>query len=366
MNQRTVGKIILAKVLEMPLSKYLAYIERITQERSNSSHREVALVKKSDRPRRPVRQNTATWRDHRVEAPGQVFGTVTIQRGKLCFRIHDDRLVKIFPTGHLTDDRMICSLNWINTRNTFALHIVNSLLQYQRRYWISGKDVHLRPLTFQKFLTMYPLRYLDQSRLSRLVPKLFVRTPHHEIINLKSLFPSPKRIYACRIKELIHSTERPLNDRQLQSLLAQEGIHLSHRTVCNCRKLLNIPNYKERAACYYGRDIAFSEYRKLSEKKFNRIPSEPGVYELSIAVKLNYARYKSDVIYVGSSRDLRKRIASYSGNGVKNDQLSHFLKQHEVFVRFSRTEHYRILERELLNNFKNNYGELPKCNSIGG
>ncbi len=366
MKKRTVGKIILAKVLEMPLGKYLAFIEKITQERSNLAHRENPLVKKSNRPRRSVRHSPTACRGHRVETVGQVFGRVTMQRGKLWFWISDDRLLKIYPTHHHTDDKVICSLKWINTRNTFSMHIVNSLLHYQRRYWLSGKDVHLRPLTFQQFLSLYPLRYLDQSRLSRLVSKLFVRTPHHEVISLKRLFLSPKRAYAYRIKELIDSTERPLNDKELQSLLAQEGIHLSRRTICNCRKLLNIPNYKERAACYYGRDVAFGEYRTLSEKKFNRIPAEPGVYELSLAGKLDYARHKSDVIYIGSSRDLRKRIASYTGNGVKNGRLSEFLKQHEVYVRFCRTEQYRRLERELLNNFRNNYGELPKCNSLGG
>lgn len=231
----------------------------------------------------------------------------------------------------------------------------------------------MQPLTFRQFLSMYPLRYLDESRLSRLLPKLFVLTPHHEVISLKSLFLSPKRVYAYRIKELIHSSERPLKDKEIQSLLAQEGIHLSLRTTCNCRKLLNIPNYKERAAHYYGRDIAFSEYRELSkripsgsEKKFNRTPAEPGVYELSISGKLDYERGKSYIIYIGSSRDLRKRLASYSGNGIMNGQLSRFLKKQEVFVRFCRTEHYRLLEEELLKNFRNNYGELPKCNKLGG
>jgi hypothetical protein len=341
-TKQTIGKIILAKVLEMPLGKYLAFIEKITQERTKSICPEDLLTKK------------------------EVYGKVIIAQGTLSFRVSDNRLLKIYSTHCHTDHKVVCSMNWINTRNIFSLHVLKSLLQHQHRYWLSGMDVNLWPVTFQQFLSVYPLRYLDQSRLSRLVPKLLVLTPHHELISLKSLFLSPKRVYAYRIKELIQGSKRSLKDKEIQSLLAQQGIHLSLRTICNCRKLLNIPNYKERAAHYYGRDIAFSQYRKLSEKRFNRIPAEPGVYELSVSGKLDYERGKSNIIYIGSSRDLRKRIASYSGNGVVNGQLSRFLKKQEVFVRFCRTEHYRVREKELLKDFKNNYGKLPKCNSLGG
>ncbi|MGB9774732.1 MAG: hypothetical protein ACP5JH_02865 [Bacteroidota bacterium] len=340
MDKQTIGKIILARVLEMPLGKYLAFLSGVTQDKPQRTHTDSHLVKK------------------------QIYAAVLIRQGRLFFRVSDNRLVKMYSTHCHTDDKVVCSMKWINTRNMFSLHILKSLLHHQRRYWLSSDEAQLEPLTLKQFLSLYPLQYLDVSRLSRLLPKLFVLTPYGETICLKNLFPSPKRVYAYRIKELIHSSQVALKDKEIQYLLSKEGIHLSLRTICNCRKLLNIPNHKERAAHYYGKDIAFSGYMKLSEKKFNRIPAEPGAYELSIPVKLNYARHKSDVIYIGSSRDLRKRIASYSGNGVKNARLSRFLKKYEVFVRFCCTEHYRVCEKELLKNFKENYGELPKCNKL--
>lgn len=257
-------------------------------------------------------------------------------------------------------------MKWINTRNTFSMHILKCLLHCQRSYWLSGKEVDLQPLTLKRFLALHPLQYLDNSRLSRLLPQLVVLTPHGELVGLKTLFVSSKRVYAYCIRELIHTSQVPLKDKDIQFLLAQEGIDLSLRTICNCRKLLNIPHYKGRASCYYGRDVAFSDYVSLSEKKINGILAEPGVYELSIPAKLEYERDKSNVVYIGSSQDLRKRIATYSGNGVKNRILSDFLRKHEVFVRFSPTDQHRSLEKELLKNFKDNYGELPKCNSLGG
>ena len=289
-----------------------------------------------------------------------------MKKGELGFVVSDKRLAKRYATDNHTTDKVVCSLNWINTRNAFSLHILKSLLRYQRTYWFSGDEADLRPLTLKEFLSLYPLRYLDRSRLSRLVAQLLVVTPQDEIISLRNLFLSRKKWCSYLIKQLVDRSEDALTDRDIQTLLVQKGISLSVRTICYCRKLLNIPHYKERAAYYYGRDIGFTDYLMLSEKGFSKIPGEAGVYELNVASKIDYVKHKSHVFYIGCSRNLRKRIANYSGNGLKNHCLNEYIKSHDVFVRFFPTENYRALEKELLMNFKNNYGELPKANGTGG
>lgn len=273
----------------------------------------------------------------------------------------------------------MCSMKWINTRNMFSLHVLKSLLEYQRRYWLSGKEVHWQPLTLKQFLSLYPLQYLDESRLSRLLSRLFVLTPFYAVICLKSLFQSPKRVFAYRVKELVHNSEhsltmsngvdfvkRSLKDKEIQSLLAQEGIHLSLRTICNCRKLLNIPQYKERAAHYYGKDMRFSDYVKVSRGHFNRIPCEAGVYELSISKKVGYVKNYSEVLYIGSSKNIRKRLANYSGSKAKNIRLKLYVNGSDLFVRYFLSGNYAQVEKELLKHFKKTYGELPKANRLGG
>jgi len=87
---------------------------------------------------------------------------------------------------------------------------------------------------------------------------------------------------------------------------------------------------------------------------------------LSISSKVDYMNHRSNVIYIGSSKNLRKRIANYSGNKLKNVHLNNFTNSHDVFVRFYLTENYIFIEKNLLKNFKNKYGELPKANSLGG
>jgi len=72
------------------------------------------------------------------------------------------------------------------------------------------------------------------------------------------------------------------------------------------------------------------------------------------------------VIYIGCSKNLRRRITTYLGNKLKNKRLKKFINNYDVFVRFCLTENQTIVEKEFLKNFKNNYGELPKANSLGG
>lgn len=294
------------------------------------------------------------------------YARIMIKNKTLCFEISDKRLQTIYSTENYTENKKICSLKWINTRNRFSLHILRSLVDYQGKYWFSGKETDLKPLTFKRFLSLYPLQYLDQTRLSRLIPNLPVINPQNQLISLKSLFISEKKHYACVIKEIVNKSENALKDRDIQKILAKKGIHLSLRTICNCRKLANIPNYKERDGYTYEKDIDFSSYIMLSKKYLGKIPAEPGVYELSVSSKIDYPNYRSSVVYIGSSKNLRKRIAGYSGNRLKNSRLNKFINDYDVFLRFCLTENYILVEKRLLKSFKNKYGELPKANSLGG
>ena len=72
------------------------------------------------------------------------------------------------------------------------------------------------------------------------------------------------------------------------------------------------------------------------------------MYELSLPWKLEHPKGRSEVIYLGCTRDLRKRIASYSVNGLKNHRLTEFLRQGQVLVRFCRAQRCRALEKTSL------------------
>ena len=194
------ARIILAKVLSLPLRKYLAFLEDMTQE-----------------PKTPCPAADLAERK-------QAYAEVVVEDGAPGFRVCDPRLLKIYPVPESSDDKRACSLNWINTRNRFSAHIAHKLLQCQRDYWLSGREADLRPLGLQQFLALYPLDHLDASRLSRLLARLWVLTPRHELICLRRLFPSRKRVAALRIKELI-SQKPTLPERPRGSISAGPAGH---------------------------------------------------------------------------------------------------------------------------------------------
>lgn len=220
-------------------------------------------------------------------------------------------------------------------------------------------------MTLSRFLSLYPLPYLDQSRLSRLIPNLPVLNPQNQVVNLRSLFISKKKYHSYLIKKIVGHSEKALKDKEIQGLLAQRGIQLSIRTICNCRKSLNIPNWKETAG-YYEKGTTFGNHMTLLKKNLSKIPNVSGAYELSIPSKIDYPGYKSRVVYLGSSKNLRKRLADYTGSNLKNKRLSKFSSSHKLTLRFCSTEDYISTEKKLLRNFKNIHGELPRANSLGG
>ena len=249
------------------MEKYLTFIEKTTEQ--NSARR--GGNDKKDLFYAEIKINS-------------LYSETGGDKSALNYEFSDDRFANIYPVypgqgrqtmeraepagPEQTDNKMICSLNWINTRNKFSRHILESLLDYQSEHWFSGKEVDIKPLSFEKFLSLYPLQYLDSSRLSRLISNLSLINPQNRIINLKSLFRSKKKYHAYIIKELvsINQDDSSLKDKDIQYLLAQKGIHLSVRTICNCRKMLHIPNYKEKSACYYGKDTIYGDYIPVASR----------------------------------------------------------------------------------------------------
>lgn len=341
MRDKRVAKIIFSKILQMPLSKYLAFIEKSTNGNLFIPQRQMAARKKL------------------------IYAKLMLRDGTIIPEILDERFQTKYSLNEYHDKKTVHALRWINTRNEFSYHILQYLITYQRDYFLSEKEVDLKPLTFREFLTRFPCQHLDPSRLSRLVSNLLVRTPQNEIICLRHLYVSRKRWYAYHIKQVVDENDNALTDSEIQAELRNKDICLTVRTICNCRRLLNIPHHKERASHYYGRDVAFSDHKVVSEKEFSKILAEPGVYELSLDSKIDYPKHMSNVIYIGSSGNLRKRIATYSGRKLKNARLSLSVGRGDLFVRYVVSSEYRTLEKALMKSFKSNYGALPKANTKG-
>ena len=339
--EEKIGKIIFSRVLSMPMAKYREYIDSVCG------------------------TPAAPRRDDGGQTGETVFARVKISSRNPATEIADNCFMEIFPVP-ADDPRTICSLRWINTRNRFSRHILRNLLRYQKRYWLTERETDLRPLSLKRFLTEYPLRYLDVSRLSRLLAVLRVETPKGGNMGLRSLFVSNLRFYSFVVKEIINQSTNSLNDRRIQESLRQKGIAVSVRTVCYARGLLHIPNYAERNKSGYEGKAQFSGYFPLNRENIARIPEIPGIYEISAAASVNYPKGKSMTAYLGATKCLRKRLMHYTNGQIKNTALLPIIRESGVNVRYFPTDNYRDCEKRLLLNFKACFGELPMANALGG
>jgi hypothetical protein len=355
----TIAKITLSKILKMPLVKYVTFIERKINEEEDHKGKHLSFYAKVIPANGDLKFSDKDGCAYDVE-------------------ISDERLLKRYPicecipSGNATNNNEVV-VKMINTRNEFSEHIVRGILTIQRKFWETEEELDIKPLTFRQFLSLFPFPKLDESRLSRLVSVLTLQTQGGKIVNLRMLFSSRRRSFATVIKGIIDEFDEALTDKDIQTVLREQyDIHLSARAICECRKLLSIPNFRERRACYYPKSISFSKpiamissRQSAVGKRINRIPAEPGVYELRLSSKIPYPQCSSHVIYIGSSKNLRRRTANYTGNVLKNKRIAGYLRNDNVCIHYYVTTDHIKLEKELLRNFKQHYGQLPKGNIIG-
>ena len=334
--------IIFSKVLSMPMTKYREYIASVCGAPADT------------------RRYDGGQTGETVFARVKIFGrNPTAEIAAPCF-------AEKYPVPANSDLKTICSLRWINTRNRFSRHILQRLLRNQKWYWLTERETDLRPLSLSRFLAKNPLRYLDVSRLSRLLAVLRVETPKGGNISLRSLFVSARRYCSFVVREMINQSTESLNDRQIQERLRQKGIAVTVRTVCYARSLLHIPNYAERNRNGYEGKFLFSSYFPLNRENISRIPEIPGVYEISAAASFNYRNGKSITAYLGASKCLRRRLTHYTNGQIKNTALLPIIRESGVNIRYFPADNYRDCEKRLLLNFKACFGELPMANVLGG
>lgn len=69
------------------------------------------------------------------------------------------------------------------------------------------------------------------------------------------------------------------------------------------------------------------------------------------------------VFYLGSARDLRKRLLDHPGQGAKNRGIQAHVAERNVLFRFvCQKKGWREEERRIYNRFEGTFGEPPRCN----
>lgn len=101
----------------------------------------------------------------------------------------------------------------------------------------------------------------------------------------------------------------------------------------------------------------YESFYKWNERNIKKVPEEAGVYclyETTNDMKVN-------LIYIGSSSNLRERFAQYWNTKFSEDQC----KQSTKYYKRETISSYKSREEELMEQYKLKHnGKLPRCNEI--
>lgn len=275
--------------------------------------------------------------------------------------------------------RLVSCLRLVNTRNRLTHALVQALIEAQREYVLTGDPLHKKPLS-QNALSgrirasgACPV-HADPSRVSRLIRHIAIQLPCGQVARLRTLCPAPREVQRNFVSEVIRQEQVrmiddgslvPMTDREIAALVQRDfGARLLPRTVAYIRQDLDIPGSRERGrrSEYLSMTVGFSAVLPLTREILHEhVPAVPGVYELRREVT---APPTCPIIYIGSARDVRKRLfdhlRGYSGNRVLTAQV-----QDGARFRYRPVAvHWRETERALYGAFLATFGAAPLANRM--
>ncbi len=127
--------------------------------------------------------------------------------------------------------------------------IMRAIIEYQKKYFLTGDEMQLRPMILKDIAD---ITGLDISTISRVANSKYVQT-EFGTKKLKDFFSEgmqtadgeevSTREIKNALKELIEQEDKrkPLSDEKLKKLLQEKGYDIARRTVAKYREQMNIP-----------------------------------------------------------------------------------------------------------------------------
>ena len=364
-HAKFVGRVIFANFLEIPLERYKDIIEEV----DNSSIITVRCLS---------RANTADEKANRSSKT--IARIVKITKG-FSIRYTFEGFNKIYTARRNLSPKLFHKIRRINSRNDLTHRIIKGIIERQKKFLSTDDPVDLVPFSqiqLGRWLNGNRLPEIDISWLSRLVNNISVITPSGEERVLKSFFLTQKDINKKLIKQILDeerdalefSKMRPLSDGEISIVLRRQyGISVSRQSVGICRNDLGIPPARGRLSGYkYPPLLAnFSLFYGLTEESVrSNALANSGIYEFRLkGKKIKYPSGESDVIYIGSTKNIKKRLKEHLKENNKNGHIRSFLKRFDCSFRYIQfSKNWKAEEGELYNLFVKTYGAAPKCNRV--
>jgi RNA polymerase sigma-54 factor len=137
----------------------------------------------------------------------------------------------------------------IKQRQQTLLLTMNAIMNYQRKYFLTGDETNLRPMILKDISELVGL---DISTVSRVANSKYVQT-NYGVFPLKYFFSESlakengEEVSTREVKKIlldaieVEDKRNPLTDDQLVVVLKQKGYGIARRTIAKYREQLNVP-----------------------------------------------------------------------------------------------------------------------------
>ncbi len=240
----------------------------------------------------------------------------------------------------------LVSLVNINIKNRQTYELIKTIEYLQKDFIYSNNILDLKYFSYKDILDIHYKMYkkvLISSHISNIVKN---------ITDLKELVPARHFVLYNQIKYIVSKYEN-LTDKQISNLLQNEfNTSVKSKTIFNVRKKYNIPNKKNRKLTIYSK-YKFSKQYKLNLDNIKDLKNIKAVYEL-----LDF----NTTIYIGSTKDLKRRLYQYISNKGHTKAIREYIKRKKIYFRYLPNYNYKNLEKDILNTYYNHFGKYPILN----
>lgn len=214
--------------------------------------------------------------------------------------------------------------------------------------------------------------------ICRLIPQLLIATPTIDILPISLLLPNNSTILKYAIQNVMYKEnqdmineklKQPFSDIEIMNLISDQfNINTTKRNINALRNLIGIPSAGIRFNNYfYLFNAPFSKEFPFTLKYVNmNVTLCRGVYELRFRSKLiSYLKGKSPVFYIGSSKNLKKRLTEHIRTNTKKTAVKYHTNQALCNFRFyTGKNNYKHEEKRLYDLFIKTFGEPPIANKV--
>jgi RNA polymerase sigma-54 factor len=271
------------------------------------------------------------------------------------YRLEREKLTRLTGSGSPADfrkdeiDLFDRQLRLVSTRNRITHMILLGIIEHQPAFLKTCDPLELVPLSQMRishWIKDQGYQSIDNSMISRVVNGTFIIMPDGKPVLLNDFFPSSREICKGHIKGILAEEEmelksnrldRPYTDEEIKVRLKEVyGLNISRRTVSYCRNQMGIPpfhrrNYDNRYPLTWAQ---FSPYFPMTSSSVKEnVPEMSGIYELSLEnADIEYLLKPTGVFYIGSSKNIRKRLRAHLGCWSRNGDLDAFISGGRCFL----------------------------------